>query len=50
MISGLKAPLQPGTKIPATLEFSRAGKMTIEISVEAITASGPSTSPADHAH
>jgi copper(I)-binding protein len=50
MLSGLKAPLQPGTKIPATLEFSRAGKLTIEISVEPITATGPSASPMDHAH
>jgi copper(I)-binding protein len=50
MISGLKAPLQQGTRIPATLEFSRAGKMTIEITVEAIGAVGPSSGPEDHAH
>jgi len=33
MLVGLKAPLVSGTQVPLTLEFRKAGRVTIEISV-----------------
>lgn len=50
MFIGLKAPLQLGTKVPATLTFQRAGKVAVEFAVEAITYTGPSAAPAEHGH
>ena len=47
MLVGLKAPLKAGTQIPATLEFSRGGKVEVEFSVEPIGALAPA---ADHDH
>jgi periplasmic copper chaperone A len=41
MLTGLKTPLKAGTRIPATLNFSKAGAMKIELSVEPIGALGP---------
>ena len=35
MLLGLKAPLRPGERVPLTLEFARAGRMTVEAWVEA---------------
>jgi copper(I)-binding protein len=50
MLIGLKAPLKAGTKIPATLNFSRAGALEIELSVERIGALGPQGLPANEQH
>jgi copper(I)-binding protein/uncharacterized protein YcnI len=41
MLSGLKAPLMEGTRVPATLTFARAGQVPIELSVAAIGARAP---------
>ena len=42
MLSGLKEPLKNGTRVPATLNFAKAGAVRVEISVEPIGARGPS--------
>jgi copper(I)-binding protein len=41
MLSGLKAPLVEGTRVPVTLIFSKAGQVPIELSVAAIGARAP---------
>lgn len=41
MLMGLKAPLDKGTHFPLTLVFEKAGKMTVDVSVEGIAAMGP---------
>jgi copper(I)-binding protein/uncharacterized protein YcnI len=41
MLSGLKAPLTEGARVPATLTFAKAGKVPIELSVAAIGARAP---------
>jgi len=41
MLSGLKAPLMEGARVPATLTFAKAGQVPIELSVAAIGARGP---------
>jgi hypothetical protein len=33
MVSGLKAPLMPGTRMPATLNFQKAGPVQVEFSI-----------------
>jgi periplasmic copper chaperone A len=48
MLSGLTAPLKLGTRIPATLNFSRAGKLEIELTVEAIGALAPAANQDGH--
>jgi copper(I)-binding protein len=50
MLVGLKQPLKQGARIPAMLEFAKAGKVTIEYQVESMGAAGPSESmaPMDH--
>lgn len=35
LLTGLKAPLEPGSRVPVTLAFENAGKMDIELVVEA---------------
>ncbi|TAJ42893.1 MAG: copper chaperone PCu(A)C [Reyranella sp.] len=35
LLTGLKAPLEPGSRAPVTLAFENAGKMDIELAVEA---------------
>jgi len=35
MLIGLKSPLQRGASAPLTLEFRRAGKVTVQLSIEA---------------
>lgn len=49
MFLGLKAPLALGTKVPATLTFQRAGKVSVEFAVEPITSTGPAPAT-DHDH
>ena len=41
MLSGLKAPLTEGARVPATLIFAKAGQVPIELSVAAIGARAP---------
>lgn len=41
MFMELKAPLKPGTKVPVTLRFEKAGEVKAEFAVEAVGAAGP---------
>jgi periplasmic copper chaperone A len=41
MLSGLKAPLTQGARVPATLIFAKAGQVPVELSVAAIGARAP---------
>jgi periplasmic copper chaperone A len=41
MIFDLKSPLKQGDKLPVTLEFEKAGKVTVSLDVEGIGAQGP---------
>lgn len=40
MLSGLKAPLRPGTKLPLTLRFEKAGAVQVSLPVKPPGASG----------
>jgi hypothetical protein len=49
MLTGLKAPLKQGARIPATLNFAKAGAVNVEFVVAAIGAQGlASGPPMDH--
>ena len=37
----LKAPLKQGDKVPVTLEFEKAGKVTVSLDVEGVGVQGP---------
>jgi len=39
MMTGLKGPLKQGTSVPLTLVFEKAGRIDVELAVEAIGAS-----------
>jgi hypothetical protein len=41
MIFDLKSPLKQGDKLPVTLEFEKAGKVTVSLDVQGIGAQGP---------
>ena len=41
MIMGLKSPLKQGEKVPLTLQFEKAGKVTVTFDVQGIGAMGP---------
>jgi periplasmic copper chaperone A len=41
MMFDLKSPLKQGDKVPVTLEFEKAGKVTLSLDVEGIGAQGP---------
>ncbi|WP_024506905.1 copper chaperone PCu(A)C [Bradyrhizobium sp. ARR65] len=41
MMMDLKAPLKQGDKVPVTLEFEKAGKVTVSLEVEGVGAQGP---------
>lgn len=45
MLVDLKAPLTAGTRVPLTLEFRVAGRITVQLGVEAREAAQPSTAP-----
>jgi len=45
MFTGLKAPLKQGSKLNATLEFEKAGKVDVTFDVQAIGAQSPSAMP-----
>lgn len=47
MLSGLKGPLVEGTRVPATLNFAKAGTVHVELEVAAIGARAPG---ANHAN
>lgn len=41
MMTDLKAPLKEGEKVPVTLDFEKAGKVTVSLQVEGVGAQGP---------
>jgi Copper chaperone PCu(A)C len=41
MLMDLKTPLKQGDKLPITLEFEKAGKVTVSFDVESVGAQGP---------
>jgi hypothetical protein len=41
MLLGIKRPLKRGDKVPVTLEFEKAGKVTVSLDVEGVGAAGP---------
>ncbi len=41
MLEDLKGPLKKGEKVPLTLEFEKAGKVTVSFDVEGVGAQGP---------
>jgi copper(I)-binding protein len=41
MMFDLKSPLKAGEKVPVTLDFEKAGKVTVTLNVEAMGAQGP---------
>jgi copper(I)-binding protein len=41
MLFDLKSPLKQGDKIPLTLEFEKAGKVTVSLDVQGVGAQGP---------
>jgi copper(I)-binding protein len=41
MMMDLKAPLKRGEKVPVTLDFEKAGKVTVTFDVEGVGAQGP---------
>jgi copper(I)-binding protein len=42
MLTDLKSPLKQGDKVPVTLEFEKAGKVTLSLAVQGVGAKGPS--------
>jgi copper(I)-binding protein len=48
MLMGLKAPLRPGTRLPLTLRFERAGNVQVSLPVLPPGSAGPKD--AHHAH
>jgi periplasmic copper chaperone A len=42
MLFDLKSALKQGEKIPLTLEFEKAGKVTVSLDVQGVGAQGPS--------
>ena len=45
MLLDLKSPLKRGDKVPVTLEFEKAGKVTVSFDVQGVGAQGPTTAP-----
>jgi copper(I)-binding protein len=45
MMMDLKEPLKQGDKVPVTLEFEKAGKVTVSLDVQGLGAKGPTTTP-----
>jgi copper(I)-binding protein len=41
MMFDLKSPLKQGDKVPVTLEFEKAGKVTLSLNVQGVGAQGP---------
>ncbi|MFO1128225.1 MAG: copper chaperone PCu(A)C [Rhodospirillales bacterium] len=47
MLMSLKAPLKEGETFPLTLDFAKAGKVTVEVAVQSVAAGGPAGQPGD---
>jgi copper(I)-binding protein len=45
MLLDLKSPLKRGDKVPVTLEFEKAGKVTVSFDVQGVGAPAPATAP-----
>src|ERR1700730_8519475 len=45
MMSDLKSPIKRGDKLPVTLEFEKAGKVTVSLDVQGVGAQGPTAAP-----
>ena len=41
MLMDIKQPLKQGDKVPVTLEFEKAGKVTVSLDVQGVGAQGP---------
>jgi copper(I)-binding protein len=50
MLVGLKEPLKPGTRVPLTLKFEKAGAVPVELMVEAPKMADPASAGASHQH
>jgi copper(I)-binding protein len=48
MFVNLKSPLKQGSKIKATLEFEKAGKVDVTFDIQGIGAQSPTSGPSDH--
>lgn len=48
MLVGLKAPLEKGGDVKATLQFEKAGAVTVDFKIEAIGAPGPDAAGGSH--
>jgi len=49
MLMDLKTPLKQGDKVPLTLEFEKAGKVTLSLDVQGVGAQAPAA-PSGHDH
>ncbi|WP_065750691.1 copper chaperone PCu(A)C [Bradyrhizobium paxllaeri] len=50
MLMDLKQSFKEGDKIPVTLEFEKAGKVTLSLDVQSVGAKGPSAGEMKHDH
>jgi len=51
MLMDLKTPLKQGDKVPLTLEFEKAGKVTLSLEVQGVGAQAPAGgAPSGHDH
>lgn len=50
MLTGLKAPLAAGDRIPLTLRFEKAGEVVVTVNVEALGADAAAGRASGHAH
>ena len=48
MLMDLKGPLKQGDKVPVTLEFEKAGKVTLSLDVQGVGAQAPAHDHMDH--
>jgi copper(I)-binding protein len=48
MIMDLKGPFKQGDKVPVTLEFEKAGKVTLSLDVQGVGAQAPAGNAGDH--
>ncbi|NOJ42632.1 copper chaperone PCu(A)C [Bradyrhizobium australiense] len=50
MLMDLKQPFKQGDKVPVTLEFEKAGKVTLSLDVQGVGAKGPAGGETKHDH
>ncbi len=50
MLLDLKSPLKQGDKLPITLEFEKAGKVSLSLDVQSIGAQGPASANGSGSH